>query len=552
MQARFATRGRRRLAIAVTVGLVLGLAAVGTASADVGSITISGQNPNPVVQGSSATFSVTVTNSSTNRDGYFRAYELRTTSGNSTSQVQVTAFNCVQINHATWSWSDWSWHYASGTLSVTVSTAVNAPLGADTYRLYVREYEGSNGLSDCNDNHSYDDDGHANLTINVVAATTTTLVSSVNPSLLGSPVTFSATVSPSVTGGTVTFYDGVTSLGTGSRSGSVFTLATSALSAGSHSITAVYGGDSTHAGSTSNAVNQFVASPSISLTKVGAAAADATAGDSIDYTYTILNTGNVTIDAPFSIDDSLIASVDCSGAAASIDPTESTTCTASYTISQADMDNGSVYNSAMATGHYQSTAVTAQAETTVDLTQSHAIGLAKAATESTFTQAGDLIHYTYTITNQGNVTLDGPFSVADDKIASVVCPDTATLAPGASIVCTGTYTVTAADVTAGSVVNKATAHGYYNTEVGISSAAASASVTLAAPVVTDPPAATPTPFESFEGVTAVPTQVTTPPPTSTSNSGDGGAAPLAALLICLAFGGLGLAVVEGQRRTIRR
>jgi Bacterial Ig-like domain (group 3) len=550
MQARLATRGRRRLAIAVTVGLVLGLAAVGTAAASVGTMSISGQNPNPVVQGSSATFNVTVTNSSTSRDGYFRAYELRTTSGNSTSQVQVTGFNCVAIDHAAWSWSDFSWHYYSGTLSVTVSTP-GAPVGADTYRLYVREYEGSNGLSDCNSNHSYDDDGHANLTINVVAATTTTLVSSSNPSLLGSPVTFSATVSPSVTGGTVTFYDGATSLGTGSRSGSVFSLTTSGLSAGAHSITAVYGGDSTHAGSTSNVVSQFVASPSISLTKVGVAASDATAGDSIDYTYAIMNTGNVTIDAPFSVDDSLIASVDCSGAATSIDPGDSTTCTASYTITQADVDNGSVYNSATATGHYQSLAVTALGETTVELSQTHALGLAKAATESTFTQAGDTIHYTYTLTNTGNATLDGPFSVADDKIASVACPDTATLAPGASIECTGTYSVTAADVTAGSVVNTATAHGFYNTEVEIASATASASVTLAAPVVTDPPAATPTPFESFEGVTALPTQVTTPPPTSTSNSDGGGAAPLAALLICLAFGGLGLAVVEGQRRTIR-
>ena len=68
---------------------------------------------------------------------------------------------------------------------------------------------------------------------------------------------------------------------------------------------------------------------------------------------------------------------------------------------------------------------------------------------------------------------------------------------------------------------------------------------LTAPT-TDPCA---TPFESFQGETSVPT----PPPTST----DGGTSsqsstPLFALLICLAFGGLGLAAVQAQRRSIRR
>jgi hypothetical protein len=67
------------------------------------------------------------------------------------------------------------------------------------------------------------------------------------------------------------------------------------------------------------------------------------------------------------------------------------------------------------------------------------------------------------------------------------------------------------------------------------------------------PTPTETPFESFEGETATPQQTTTPPPTSTSDgSSNGGSTPLFALLICLAFGGLGLAAVQSQRKTIRR
>src|SRR5439155_1540230 len=67
------------------------------------------------------------------------------------------------------------------------------------------------------------------------ANTSTTLSSSVNPSMFGQSVTFTATVAASTPGagtpsGTVTFKDGTTPLGTGTLNGSgVATLATSTL-----------------------------------------------------------------------------------------------------------------------------------------------------------------------------------------------------------------------------------------------------------------------------------------------------------------------------------
>ena len=97
--------------------------------------------------------------------------------------------------------------------------------------------------------------------------TTTTLATSVSPSLFGQSMTFTATVSVSVPGagtptGTVTFKDGTTTLGTGSLStaNGVTTAAfsTPLLSVGSHSITAVYGGDTNDASSTSAAKTQTV------------------------------------------------------------------------------------------------------------------------------------------------------------------------------------------------------------------------------------------------------------------------------------------------------
>jgi hypothetical protein len=92
--------------------------------------------------------------------------------------------------------------------------------------------------------------------------TTTTLTSSVNPSVQGKTVTFTATVTPqSGSGtptGTVTFQNGATVLGKKPLSGGTVAFATQTLPAGSDSITAVYGGSATFTGSTSSPLSQFV------------------------------------------------------------------------------------------------------------------------------------------------------------------------------------------------------------------------------------------------------------------------------------------------------
>src|SRR5262249_55648264 len=103
------------------------------------------------------------------------------------------------------------------------------------------------------------------------AASSTTVTSSVNPSVFGQAVTFTATVSavPPATGtptGTVTFLDGASTLGTASLSSGRATLATSALSVGNHTITVSYAGDSNFAGSTSAAITQTVNKASSSTT----------------------------------------------------------------------------------------------------------------------------------------------------------------------------------------------------------------------------------------------------------------------------------------------
>jgi Bacterial Ig-like domain (group 3) len=95
----------------------------------------------------------------------------------------------------------------------------------------------------------------------VKAATSTTVVSSVNPSTFNQLVTFTAKVTPNTAGvptGSVTFKAGVTTLGTGALSAGKATFSISTLSKTSHGITAVYGGDTNFLGSTSPAIIQVV------------------------------------------------------------------------------------------------------------------------------------------------------------------------------------------------------------------------------------------------------------------------------------------------------
>jgi len=96
---------------------------------------------------------------------------------------------------------------------------------------------------------------------------TTTVSSSLNPSNVGDAVTFIATVTPGATG-SIEFFDGSTSLGVQPVSASQASLTTSTLSAGAHTITAVYGGDNTYNGSTAaltQTVNSTTPTGSFSL-----------------------------------------------------------------------------------------------------------------------------------------------------------------------------------------------------------------------------------------------------------------------------------------------
>jgi hypothetical protein len=106
-------------------------------------------------------------------------------------------------------------------------------------------------------------DGTLSQTVNQ-SNTTTTLSSSLNPALLGDTVTFTATVAAASPGtgtptGTVQFKDNGNNLGSPvTLSGGSASYTTSALTSGTHPITAVYAGNTNYATSTSSPVSQAV------------------------------------------------------------------------------------------------------------------------------------------------------------------------------------------------------------------------------------------------------------------------------------------------------
>jgi uncharacterized repeat protein (TIGR01451 family) len=197
----------------------------------------------------------------------------------------------------------------------------------------------------------------------------------------------------------------------------------------------------------------FQQNPSIALTKSASPQAYSAAGDQITYTFTVENDGNVTL-TDVTVVDPLF---NLSFGPITLAPGASEEYTYIYTVTQADVDAGSIYNVATATGtDPNDEEVTDEDDETVTAEQDPSLALTKSASPQTYAAAGDQITYTFTVENDGNVTLTD-VTVVDPLFGLSFGP--VDLAPGASEVYTYTYTVTQADVDAGSIYNVATATG---------------------------------------------------------------------------------------------
>ena len=111
------------------------------------------------------------------------------------------------------------------------------------------------------------------------------LSSSAAAAYTGNPITFTAmlTATTGTPSGTVMFMDGTSKLGTGNISGGKTSFTTSALSTGTHSITAVYSGDDGFNAVTSAAVTETISDFTFALPSGGSTSASVKPGGTATY-----------------------------------------------------------------------------------------------------------------------------------------------------------------------------------------------------------------------------------------------------------------------------
>ena len=203
--------------------------------------------------------------------------------------------------------------------------------------------------------------------------------------------------------------------------------------------------------------------PALEVAKSSTTTSITVAGQAVPYTFILTNTGNVSLTGITVSDPACDAAPGYASGDTNTDDSLQTseiwTYTCDRTMTQAQINAG---------GDLSNTVTADSAETlpstdTLDIAiaQSPALTIAKTITSGArYAAVGDVITYEYRVLNSGNVTVDGPITVTDDR-TSVTCPATSSLDPGATVTCTAAYSITQDDLDAGSVTNTATATGIF-------------------------------------------------------------------------------------------
>ena len=164
-------------------------------------------------------------------------------------------------------------------------------------------------------------------------------------------------------------------------------------------------------------------SPSISVVKSADVTTVSAVGQTVNYTFFVTNTGNVPLtdvdvtdaQAAPSLDSSLGPITCTTGVDGSITlaPEATDTCSASYTVTQADLTNGSIADTATVTGNppNELPPVTDNSSLSLSVTS---VQVVKAVSPSSIVAGSTTpIVYTITVTNNGTATTTAPIVVSD-------------------------------------------------------------------------------------------------------------------------------------------
>ncbi|MEU7798956.1 choice-of-anchor A family protein [Micromonospora arborensis] len=208
--------------------------------------------------------------------------------------------------------------------------------------------------------------------------------------------------------------------------------------------------------------------PAITVVKSSTTTTITSVGQQVPYRYLVTNTGRVPLQQMYVSESTVtVAPIDCPKT--TLDPGETTTCTATHTVTQTDLNNNGITGSATARsvvpiGSRQVNSLPVSL-TTPKSKLAPAITVIKTAGTTAITTVGQQVPYRFQVVNTGGLTLTNvtvtdvqtpPSSNAN--LGAINCPATP-LAPGAITVCTATYTVSQADLDNNAVTDTATAHG---------------------------------------------------------------------------------------------
>ncbi len=153
------------------------------------------------------------------------------------------------------------------------------------------------------------------------------------------------------------------------------------------------------------------------LVKTALTSTITTVGQSVTYSFSVTNSGNVTIN-DLAITDTFVAPAGPAPVpvcpVTTLAPGASTTCLATYESTQDDFDAGQITNTATANATTESAGpvVSNPSTAVVVADQNPDLLLQKRATPTTVSNSGQQIVYTFIVTNSGNVTVND-IAVAD-------------------------------------------------------------------------------------------------------------------------------------------
>ncbi|MBZ2196747.1 DUF7507 domain-containing protein [Occultella gossypii] len=210
----------------------------------------------------------------------------------------------------------------------------------------------------------------------------------------------------------------------------------------------------------------LAALPALVVAKSAAGEPAAAAGDEVTFVIQVTNSGNVTlqdVDVADELEGLPALDYQWPGTAGELAPGEQVLATATYAVTQLDVENGGVRNVATSTATaVRGGDVAGEAEVTVPVVGTPALEVRK-------THAGDVaaagaeIDYLFEVENTGNLTLTGVG--VTDHLAGVSTPvvtwpgEPGVLAPGEVATALAQYVVAQAEVDRGEVVNTVSATG---------------------------------------------------------------------------------------------